>query len=80
MSDERDFELVSISGQSSNKDFPRGHGYEGIDSQQVSSSGTDNIFQAGAKVVVYLEVYSESGDYSLDDIIASVTIYSEDFG
>jgi hypothetical protein len=80
MLDERDFELASISGQSSNKDFPRGHGYEGIDSQQVSSSGTDNRFEAGAKVVVYLEVFSASGTYSLDDIIASVTTYSEDFG
>lgn len=74
-------ELVSISGTNSNKSFPRGHGYETI---HTESDGTDNVnkFVAGDKLVVFVDVdaTTTSSTYTADNFIASVTIYSEDYG
>ena len=75
------FELVSIAGANSNKAFPRGHGYEQI---HTGSDGIANVnnFVAGDKLVVYVEVDATTTDttYTADNFIASVTIYSEDYG
>ena len=79
-----DYSLAAISGTSANKNFPRGVGLEPIFSGTGPSGNTANTnnFEAGSKVVVYLEIDSTSSSttYTVDDVIAAVSFYSEDFG
>jgi len=79
-----DYSLAAISGTSANKNFPRGVGLEPIFSGTGPSGNivNTNNFEAGSKVVVYLEIDSTSSSttYTVDDVIAAVSFYSEDFG